>query len=58
MKDIFQLLLQKEEDILRVRQEIEALRLVIPLLADENTRHIARSDLSSVLVAQSSTSKN
>ena len=46
MKDISQVLLQKEEDLLRVRQEIEALRFVIPLLADENTRNIAGSDLS------------
>jgi len=35
MKDICYVLLKKEQDILRVRQEIEALRLVIPLLADE-----------------------
>ena len=46
MKDIFQVLLQKEQEILRVRQEIEALRFVIPLLADENTRDTARSDVS------------
>jgi hypothetical protein len=45
MKDISQVLSQKEQDILRVRQEIEALRFVIPLLADENTRDTARSDV-------------
>lgn len=44
MKDISHLLLKKEQDILRVRKEIEALRFVIPLLADENPRPIAQDD--------------
>lgn len=46
MKDISHVLLEKEQDIVRVRHEIEALRLVIPLLADENAERIATSDLS------------
>lgn len=34
MKDLFQVLYQKEMDIQRVRKEIEALHYVIPLLAE------------------------
>jgi hypothetical protein len=34
MKDPYQVLSQKEMDIERVRREIEALRFVIPLLAE------------------------
>jgi hypothetical protein len=35
MKDPYQVLGQKEMDIERVRREIEALRFVIPLLAED-----------------------
>ncbi len=35
MKDLFQVLRQKELEIERVRKEIEALHFVIPLLAEE-----------------------
>lgn len=35
MKDLYAVLVQKEDDIRRVRREIEALRFVIPLLADD-----------------------
>jgi hypothetical protein len=45
MKDISGVLLQKEQDLLRVRQEIEALRVVITLLADEKPARIAAGDL-------------
>jgi hypothetical protein len=44
MKDISDVLLQKEQDLLRVRQEIEALRLVITLLLDEKPGRIAAGD--------------
>lgn len=44
MKDIAYVLFTKEQDILRVRQEIEALRAVIPLLADEKPGRIAEDD--------------
>ena len=37
MKDPYQVLRQKETDIERVRKEIEALRFVIPLLAENGT---------------------
>jgi len=36
MRDIYQLLREKELEIARVRQEIEALRSSIPLLEDED----------------------
>jgi hypothetical protein len=36
MKDIFQVLRQKELDIIRVQREIAALRVVTPLLAEES----------------------
>jgi hypothetical protein len=35
MKDVYAVLLQKEKDLQRVWREIEALRLVIPLLSEE-----------------------
>ena len=35
MKDLYQVLSQKEMDIERVRKEIKALHFVIPLLAEE-----------------------
>ena len=35
MRDPYQVLMQKEVDIERVRREIEALQLVIPLLAED-----------------------
>jgi hypothetical protein len=43
MKDLYQVLRQKELDIERIRKEIEALRFVTPLLsedraADKNAR--------------------
>jgi hypothetical protein len=35
MRDVYQLLREKELQIMRVRHEIESLRASIPLLADE-----------------------
>lgn len=35
VKDVYELLREKETVILRLRQEIEALRCVIPLLSDD-----------------------
>lgn len=35
MRDLYQLLREKELQIARVREEIDALRATIPLLADE-----------------------
>jgi len=50
MKDICYVLLKKEQDILRVRHEIEALRLVIPLLSDEKPSRGAEGE--SILVPE------
>lgn len=36
MRDVHQVLREKELEVARVRQEIEALRSIIPLLADED----------------------
>lgn len=38
MRDLYQVLRQKELDLERTRQEIEALRSVIPLLSEEMER--------------------
>lgn len=38
MRDLYQVLRQKELDIERIRGEIEALQAVIPLLSDESDR--------------------
>ncbi len=35
MKDLYAVLLQKERDIQRLRHEIEAIRYILPLLADD-----------------------
>ena len=35
MKDAYAVLLQKERELQRVRSEVEALRSIVPLLADE-----------------------
>jgi hypothetical protein len=51
MKDPYQILRQTETDIERVRKEIEALRFVIPLLA-ENGDRIERGPASPLSVAQ------
>ena len=36
MRDLYQLLREKEIDIARVRQEIDALRAIIPLLEEDD----------------------
>lgn len=38
MKDIYQVLRQKQLDMARVREEVEALHVVIPLLAEDRDR--------------------
>ena len=37
MKDIYEVLRQKELDLARVRQELDALKLIIPLVAEDET---------------------
>lgn len=50
MKDVFAVLRQRELDLFRVREEVEALRCVIPLLSEEATpvRAIANVPATSV----------
>jgi hypothetical protein len=36
MRDVYQVIREKELEITQVRQEIEALRAILPLLADED----------------------
>ena len=38
MRDIYQVLRQKELDIERIRKEIDALQAVIPLISEESER--------------------
>ena len=38
MKDIYEVLRQKEEDSVRLKSEIDALKLVIPLLVDQQPK--------------------
>ena len=37
MKDLYAVLLEKEQQVQRVRKEVEALRNVLPLLAEDST---------------------
>ena len=37
MRDAYEVLYQKEADLVRVRQEVESLRVAAPLLSDEDT---------------------
>jgi len=38
MKDVYEVLKQKEMEVVRVRKEIETLHFVIPLLAEDGDR--------------------
>jgi len=42
MKDVYQILEQKEADLDRIRCEIESLRLVAPLLSDDTQETIKK----------------
>lgn len=61
MKDAYELLYQKEADLVRVRQEIESLRIAASLLADDaiaddpgpRTDNPAKRPAEAALVAQS-----
>jgi hypothetical protein len=43
MKNVYEVLRQKEEDRLRIQSEIEALRLVIPLLDENSNQPVSES---------------
>ena len=45
MKDIHEVLKQKESDCARLNEEVEALRLVVPLLKDQGTPANGREEL-------------
>lgn len=47
MIDVHELLRRKEDDLFRVRQEIEALRLVASLLTDSDQAHASQSNVHS-----------
>lgn len=47
MRDLYQILRQKELDIERLRMEIEALRSVIPLLSEDDRGEKGRPSLAS-----------
>ena len=49
MKDLYQVLRQKELDIERIRKEIEALRFVTPLLSEDTADKNARPSSGAVL---------
>jgi len=49
IRDLYQVLRQKELDLERTRKEVEALRSVIPLLSDESDRLEGRPTLASAL---------
>lgn len=61
MKDAYELLYQKEADLVRVRQEIESLRIAVSLLADDasaddpgaGTDNTVKRPAEAALVAQS-----
>ncbi len=49
MRDLYQVLRQKDLDLERTRKEIEALRSVIPLLEESERAEKARPSLTSVV---------
>lgn len=47
MIDVHELLQMKEDDIVRVRKEIDALRLVASMLADSDETFVSQSEMNS-----------
>ncbi|MGD1024497.1 MAG: hypothetical protein ABR880_17050 [Candidatus Sulfotelmatobacter sp.] len=48
MKDVMELLRAKEQELLKVRRQVEALRVALPLLSDEDPNHPANRPTSLV----------
>jgi hypothetical protein len=48
MKNVFAVLREREMDLVRVREEVEALRFVIPLLAEEAASASVMKDVSTI----------
>jgi len=46
MKDVYQMLEQKQADLDRVRRELESLQLIVPLLSEDATEEPARKPTS------------
>jgi len=51
MKNVYEVLRQKEMELTRLEKEVEALRLVAPLLSEEKESSIAEAVKASVLPA-------
>jgi hypothetical protein len=41
MKDVMELLRAKEQELLKVRRQVEALRVALPLLSDDDSNYPA-----------------
>jgi hypothetical protein len=48
MKDGMELLRAKEQELLKVRRQVEAWRIAVPLLSDEDPKHPANRPASPV----------
>ncbi len=59
MKNVYEVLRQKEMELTRLEKEVEALRLVAPLLSDEKelSSDIAKPALAAAVNAQPSTTR-
>jgi predicted dithiol-disulfide oxidoreductase (DUF899 family) len=44
VKDLYAVLLQKEKEVQRVREEVQALRNVLPLLAEDSSEAAAKPE--------------
>ena len=62
MNDVYEILRKKENDLVRVRKEIQALRFVAPMLSDSSEAQVlepeASSDSASVSVDNNSEEQN
>jgi hypothetical protein len=49
MVDVYEMLRQKENDVVRVRKEIQALRFVAPLLSDSDEGQVLQPDMDATI---------
>ena len=49
MRDPYEVLQKKEQELIRVKKEVDALRVVAKLLGDENSEHEEKIDLKRVI---------
>lgn len=52
MKNVYEVLRQKELELARLEKEVEALRVVAPLLSPEDAKDLASDSLKPTLAAQ------